>query len=648
MIPSIPRTFLLVLVQFLLAFCILWKGGKSLEATWLLALLAGGLTLAWWQGQLHLPKEKRACAVPQWLWWSGLAFLLWTIVAYIQSSTRNYGLDEVLRDASLWFVLLWIVRMRGTKHGEEMERGIIKVIAVCAVIACMVGVAVYSLQPVNRFVGTFFDHRFHTDYWPNAWGQFLLLAWPAVILATSSMKKAPWTSVTRTAALGLLFGCLLLSYSRGAMMAFAGQIVLLSLFSVFVWWKAKKRMPIKEIGIATIGAMIIGAAIFFGANQLRSRLFDVQSVTEKVTFTADEGRSSIDERSQFWHQSYALMLERPLLGWGPYSFRFVQPRLQGHVLATSDHPHNVFLKLGMERGVIAMLLFGVIVIGILFFAVRKLWDSTRILLVIAVAGVLAHNLIDYNLQFVGIALPFWLLLGCIATPCTKSPANMTLHLRRIVEVLLASALLIVTIAEGRMLVLSSFGRHAEAAGKADEALAWYDQADGEWFSRDMYLGKANLLYPASYQAEAVEMLERYLAENAEDARAWKLYGDFLEQRDPKRMDAYARAYAYGRYDYVGMINAYLVFLRDEKGGEKLDSLEPELDKLFQNYAEAIKFNVHFIALSQNVEEFQELANTLAQLYPVKAAAYRKASDEAWAKAQQERTRFAERQPGMLW
>jgi O-antigen ligase len=42
--------------------------------------------------------------------------------------------------------------------------------------------------------------------------------------------------------------------------------------------------------------------------------------------------------------------ERPMIGFGPGTFRFVQPQLQHEVLATSDHPHNVFLKLAMERG----------------------------------------------------------------------------------------------------------------------------------------------------------------------------------------------------------------------------------------------------------------------------------------------------------
>jgi hypothetical protein len=195
---------------------------------------------------------------------------------------------------------------------------------------------------------------------------------------------------------------------------------------------------------------------FFTVNTLRSQFYPVQSVTEKITFTADEGGSSVSERRDFWNQAWLLSRERPLFGWGPYSFRFVQPRLQTEVLATSDHPHNVFLKLAMERGLPAAILFAIVIICIVFHAVKSVQFSLpavalaeagslsiqTVSVLIAVLGVLAHNLIDFNLQFVGIALPFWLLLSMLVPSQQQDQFLPVVRLRRGAEIALAALLLV--------------------------------------------------------------------------------------------------------------------------------------------------------------------------------------------------------------
>src|SRR6185295_13667108 len=102
------------------------------------------------------------------------------------------------------------------------------------------------------------------------------------------------------------------------------------------------------------------------------------------------------EREDFWHQAIALAQEKPLLGWGPYSFRFIQPHVQKSVLATSDHPHNVFLKYAAERGVPAALFLLVIVAWALLAGIRSSKKSNdgsvpiKIFFVVGVAGVIAH------------------------------------------------------------------------------------------------------------------------------------------------------------------------------------------------------------------------------------------------------------------
>jgi O-antigen ligase len=642
------RRFIGPALLFLTAFAVLWKGGKSLETTWLLALFAGlTIYLAWWGGmRAALTKTQRV------IWLAAVGFVAWTVIAFLASSTRNYGLDEVLRDASFMLLLLFLLRERDEEHAFAAK--LADTLTVAALIACAIGFLVYVFQPVNRFVGTFFDQRFHTDYWPNAWAQFLLLAWPMAVLSVERYAgRAKKASVfLGGGALGVLLGALLLSFSRGALIAFGGQLLLLAILGLRPI--IQRPAVLKRLAGSIPLAIVVGLGMFAGGNALRGHFHDVQSVSEKVTFTADEGRSSIDERAQFWSQAWKLTLYRPIVGWGPYSFRFVQPTLQRHVLATSDHPHNVFLKLSMERGIPAAMLFAVIVLLVFVpSAARELSGAAstpRRLMLVAAAGVLAHNLIDFNLQFVGIALPWWLMLGLLAAEGRRGNPGMTPRrwVARGTEIAIAGVLLVVTLIEGRYLVTSSFGRHAQAAGKPQEAILWYDRSAGEIFSRDLHLSRTQLALEAGDLRAASLALGDYLTENEQDARAWNLAYDLarVSGNAEEALRAATLAYQGGRYDFVAINRSMLAALREAQAD--LTPWRPEFDALFDAYAEAIELNTHFIVLSQNADDFLGWADELAAAFPERAAHYHEAAERAKQEMDRVRELYSARRPGILW
>ena len=654
---KIERRFVDI-VLFFVAFAVLWKGGKSLETTWLLVPLA-------WLAAFTALRRKPQRDVPLWLWAIGIMFILWTALSYLKSQTSNYGLDEVLRDSSLLLLFFWAARHGPRENKIFFDERLLRTLAYVTIAACVIGLLVYVLQPVNRMVGPFFDFRFHTDYWPNAWAEFLLLGWPAVFFWSQRLKLSwvpqDWQlSLPRTLFLSLPIASLLLTYSRGAIIAFAGQIILFALLRLRVGWRPRlKNTVLREAGL-----LLLLIVLFFGAaNLLRSQLHEVESVADKITFSADEGTSSVSERQQFWVQSLQLAQEKPLFGWGPYSFRFVQPRLQTGVLATSDHPHNVFLKLLMERGVPAALLW------IFFIGAIMGWylvtSSTRTsgkdevtrdeaqtssrVAVIAVAGVLAHNSIDYNLQFVGIALPFWLLLGVLASDMRPIAHHVPARLQFGFEALVASVLLLVVIIEGGYLVTSSLGRHAEARGDAETALAWYDRSRNERFSRDMQLSRAQLLLAAGKQPEALAAVDLYLDQNEADGRVWKLLGEVcLAGRDYAcALDAYEKAYEINRYNDMSVTLANIE-LFEKLGITETEARKPEYDALLRAFGEAIEHNRHFIALSPNAEAAISMSQKLAELFPEEEPRYILVGASVQRAAERERAKFAARRPGFLW
>ncbi|MEK7563052.1 MAG: O-antigen ligase family protein [Patescibacteria group bacterium] len=664
-----------LLLGFLL-FSVLWRGGKSLEATWMLVGVASALIVAdaiRGSGKIENGKLKIE-NYPNVLWIPAVSFFAWTILSYFFSTTKNYGLDEVLRDGALVLIFLWTMRHARGEAGAVLSHRFVQTMVLAAVLASLFGVLVYVLQPVNRFVGTFFDYRFHTDYWPNAWAQFLLLAWPLVFLWMRG--KQGKLRVAGCGLLGFLFGALLLSYSRGALIAFAGQLVLLALV-----WAGKKwgegaffiphRREIIPIGLIAV----IAVAVFFTANTARSGFHPVQSVGEKITFTADEGGSSVDERKLFWGQALALTLDRPLFGWGPYSFRFVQQRLQTGVLQTSDHPHNVFLKLAAERGVIASLLFIVLLVLVSLPQYRLLYcciarkritrfeqsdqqcsnpAMQRFLFFLSVTGVLAHNLIDYNLQFVGIALPFWMMLGILASETSSKIQSrgkiLSKKLVHKIELVIAVLLLAVALREGVFLVISSLGRHAEVAGEHEAALWWYNRSSAEWFSRDMHVSRALLATLSNRTGTAHEAIDTFLTGNTEDPRGWRLQGDIARTEGdiPAALEAYGKAYERGRWNDLSITLALAETLIESDRGSELVEKKAEIDALLGFFVEAIVQNAHFVALSHNAEDAIALSTLLAEVFPDSAPRYEVLAAKADFAMRSERSKVKSRPSGYLW
>ncbi len=657
---------------------VLWRGGKGLEMTW---LLGGAAVIAILFSCWREYKSEQRKEVPMVVWGVAALFLLWTVSSFIVSSARNYGLDEVLRDAALVLLFFWIIRHPRPAAGDSdrsLFGRLIAAMAVATLAACVVGVVVYLSQPVNRMVGTFFDYRFSTDYWPNAWAQYLLLAWPAVWLWSRRMRR-----LVRLPLMAFVLGCLLLSYSRGALLAFALQLIFWLAIVCARHVRDRRRLPtdmLRRVVFDVLTVAAIAIVLFFAVNRLRAIHYPVQSVSAKATFTAEEGESSITERRAFWNAAWELSKARPLFGWGPYSFRFVQPSLQTSVFETSDHPHDVFLKLVMERGWPAAILF-LLILGLVL--IPAFWRSalspqsfdaaqdrpsaisdqpktsnqkpvtlsgdSHYLLIVAIVGVIAHNLIDYNLQFVGIALPFWLFLGFLAHPVQRRSA---IHARimRIVEVLLAVALGCVLVFEGRELLLSSMGRRAEARGDGQAALAWYRRAHGELFPRDMYLSETRLLTEQGDVDGASAALKLYMQSNSEDARAWELAGDLEQLRGnpPGALSDYGNAWQLGKYNYLGILTGSLQALADMHDQELITRMKPDFETVYHAYGDAILHNTHFIALSQNVEQFVTATILMEKLYPSSALAYKTFAKQVTDHARDVRSKLAEAHPGFLW
>lgn len=643
-----PRITTETILLAFLVVSILWKGGKALDVVWLQALTAAVLTLL----TLHRKKEEGS-PVPPFFGFLLFALSGWTVLSFVFSTTQNYGFDEVLQTVSL--SLIAIFAAGEIQRNPAFPLRFAKTLSIATLLACSVGLIVYVLQPVSRFSGTFFDYRFHTDYWPNAWAEFVLLAWPVMAWTLFLRTSRPIHQVfdrdwIKAAVLGLVLGCLFLSFSRGGFIAFSGQILLLCALGLFF---RRTSFSLKRVAMVSSMTLTMSIVVFLGMNSIRSQFHTVESVVQKVTFSSAEGASSVSERESFWKQSFALAMQKPAFGWGPYSFRFVQPHLQSEILATSDHPHNIFLKYASERGLPAAAFLLLLLVFVGYCTVHGLARpkrkhealTLRAFFLVSIAGVLAHNLIDYNLQFVGIAFPLWLMIGLLVSrPLPKKSRHHTY-----VMTVVAFALLFFTIYEGANLFLSSFARHADARGEAHEALRWYSWVDASLFPRDARLSQGAILMSLGQLPQAEDAVSKYVYENAKDGRAWRLLGDIYLQWN-KRFDAlraYEQAYRFAKFNDAGILRG-LVYLQEDVDRDSLISRRHDFDELINDYGLAIQQNTHFIALSSSVEELVSLCDLMARYFPEESELYRSLAREITEHAKEERAKTASRPLGFLW
>lgn len=130
-------------------------------------------------------------------------------------------------------------------------------------------------------------------------------------------------------------------------------------------------------------------------------------------------------RGYIWSRTLPLIKERLLLGYGPDAFAFAFPQndLLGKWYAyetpnmTVDKPHNLYLQIAVNQGVIALVAFlvlvGTYIINTLkSYAFRRDYSSKEIVgiaIFLAVIGYLGAGV--FNDSIVSVAPIFWILLG---------------------------------------------------------------------------------------------------------------------------------------------------------------------------------------------------------------------------------------------
>jgi O-antigen ligase len=251
-------------------------------------------------------------------------------------------------------------------------------------------------------------------------GLMEMLAPFPIVLAASRFTHGN-RKLTVAAIGALMAGTIFLSGSRGGMLAFALQMVVLALL-------LRRQNNWKQpLVLGTFLAVMIGLLVWLGGNELTRRLVSIQTEAQQE-ITGGARLTIVRDTLRMW-------LARPVLGWGLGTFPDVYPQFRTfYNTFFVNEAHNDYVQLLAETGLAG---FAVCIwfLVLTFRGARgKLEDWTEtvngtltVAVLLGIVGILVHSFFDFNLQIPANAALFYVL--CAIAGSSAVPESPRLRRR---------------------------------------------------------------------------------------------------------------------------------------------------------------------------------------------------------------------------
>ncbi len=225
---------------------------------------------------------------------------------------------------------------------------------------------------------------------------------PLVILFTRGVKRSHRSIAALAAA--VMASTIFLSGSRGGMIAFAAQMLMLAALLT-----KKSKNWNAALVMAGFAVVALGLLAWLGGSELLDRIASLQTTAQAEL--SGGTRLAIDR------DALRMFAQRPLLGWGLGTFPDVYPQFRS--FATNlvvDKAHNDYLQILVEMGILGFVPVLWFLVTVYRRALKKLRDwpldanaALALAALLGVSGILVHSFVDFNLQIPANAAFFYAL-----------------------------------------------------------------------------------------------------------------------------------------------------------------------------------------------------------------------------------------------
>jgi O-antigen ligase len=335
--------------------------------------------------------------------------LAFAIVPAIQWFGARTASKEKTFSTAMLFVaygllsFLLVQSLRHTQQVRNIARTICFYGSVLAAFAVVQGLSsdgkVYWLL-TPRFAGWVYGPYVNHNHYAG----LMEMLTPIPLVISSSRHASSQDRWLAGCAAAIMGSSILLSGSRGGLIALATEMFLLTL--VLVWQRSDSK-PIA--GILAIAAVILVLFFWLGSSQLTERLSSIPA--------AENTEVSTGTRLNLDRDALRMFAQRPLLGWGLGTFPVVYPQFRSfYTDLYVDHAHNDYIQLLVETGVTGFCLTLWFLATAVSGSVRKISEyrfhaNGRIGLacLLGITGILVHSFVDFNLEIPANAAIFFCL-----------------------------------------------------------------------------------------------------------------------------------------------------------------------------------------------------------------------------------------------
>ncbi len=289
-------------------------------------------------------------------------------------------------------------------NDRQRARRMLKAVSICGFLVAVVALLskLFSLPGVfGLFPGRGGEHFFGTFVNPNHQAAFLALTSLVSFGLTLSGRERQGRMFF--AAMGLFSGVgVFLTLSRGGMVAYLAGLMLMIVI-------VATRQSLRLRRVALVQGLAAGLVLLAGylaydtiVRELRT-LGDVQALRE-------------ENKIQAWRGALSLMADYPVLGVGKGAYAAAYTRYKSVESGyTYTHAENELLQVMTDLGPLpGLALAGVFVLAFVLSFRRMRQSMSLAGVVVGVFAVGGQNLVDFNLETGGVAVPFVLLVGIMA------------------------------------------------------------------------------------------------------------------------------------------------------------------------------------------------------------------------------------------
>jgi O-antigen ligase len=519
--------------------------------------------------------------------WIGL-YLLVRLLSMATSVAPHWSLwgDPAWRNG-MWLVAagaaLFVLARRTLAQPPRHERAVAAILIASAVVSGC-GVAQYVV--VNYFAGQSLPRVASTLAHPNLLAAYLAMVIPLTATRLLAATRRVWAG----ALLALQGTCLVLTYSRAGWLAAMAGLAVMGI--AWLWASGQRRAA----GLL-VAAGLAGLAVLFVLSLLPPLPGSAPHMLQNLTNMFRWKGATAQIRLLGWWATLDAIAERPWLGYGPATFGivlewFLPPKLApfGGAAALGGRPHDVFLEVAVESGLLGLTCYLAMLGAILLSLVKPMraGESDRRWIQAAVLGSLAANLTTYLFSFESAAtlVLFWSLAGM----AQRRPPRSDRRPRRSVcwlgwAISVASVLLAVWLVAADVLAfvgesllaprdlwresVSVLGVVSDLSPTPEAFLAVQGDAYGDW---------AEMEQDEALWQHGAAIYDRLTGQRPGVAGYWRSYGWFLRRyhlagRDPdvarRAVDAYTKAIRLSPNDPDLWLDRGLMWLDVGESGEAL-------------------------------------------------------------------------------